>query len=56
MLDFNKIKNTKKDRLIIAINMAKIFCDMNDKYEIIQISDSGIEEVLSKIQNLKNKQ
>lgn len=25
MLDFNKIKNTKKDRLIIAINMAKIF-------------------------------
>ena len=28
MLDFNKIKNTKKDRLIIAINMAKIFCVM----------------------------
>ena len=43
MLDFNKIKNVKKERLIIAINMAKIFCEMLEEkmfHKDVEIKDN----------------
>lgn len=51
MLDFDKIKNTKKDRLIIAVNIAKIFCEMLENkmfHKDVEIKEQAVEKIFYK--------
>ncbi len=51
MLDFNKIKDVKKDRLIIAVNIAKIFCEMLENkmfHKDIEIEDNALLNSMKK--------
>ena len=51
MLNFNKIKDVKKDRLIIAVNMAKIFCEMLENkmfHKDVEIEDNALLNSMKK--------
>lgn len=51
MLDYNKIKSVKKERLIIAINMSKIFCEMLEKkafHKDIEIKENPLLDSMKK--------
>lgn len=51
MLDFNKIKDVKKDRLIIAVNIAKIFCEMLENkmfHKDVEIEDNAFLNFMKK--------